>query len=235
MTGDAYSPGMRLPPEEPTVGAWRTVALHDLVGSLVATAVAAPDGLVVVAVDGRSAGGKTTLARRLAAAYPAAALVHTDDVAWNHSFFGWDDVLAAGVLAPARRGEAVAFRPPPWDEHDRPGAIEVPAGTRLLVVEGVGSSRRALADVVDVAVWVQSDVVEARRRGIERDVQLGRTPDAAVEFWDRWDAEEVAFLAADRPWERADVVACGTPELAGVPVAATEVLVDASWQQQSAG
>lgn len=213
------------------MAAWRPVAVHDLLGSLADGA----DGLVVVAVDGRSAGGKTTLAQRLAAAHPVAALVHTDDVAWNHSFFGWDDMLRRSVLEPARRGQPVSFRPPAWDEHERPGAIEVPAGTRLLVVEGVGSSRRALADVVDVAVWVQSDVGEARRRGIERDVQLGRTPDAAVEFWDRWDAEEVAFLAADRPWERADVVACGTPALAGVPVAATEVLVDASWQQQSAG
>ena len=99
------------------MAAWRPVAVHDLLGSLADGA----DGLVVVAVDGRSAGGKTTLAQRLAAAHPAAALVHTDDVAWNHSFFGWDDVLAAGVLAPARRGDAVTFRPPPWDEHDRPG------------------------------------------------------------------------------------------------------------------
>ena len=232
MTGNPYSPDMRLPPEEPAVGDWRAVTVHDLVGSLGA-ATGRSDRPVVVAVDGRSAGGKTTLAQRLVAAHPAAALVHTDDVAWNHSFFGWHEVLVAGVLAPARRGEAVSFRPPPWDEHDRPGAIEVPAGTRLLVVEGVGSSRRALADLVDASIWVQSDVVEARRRGIARDIELGRTPDAAVQFWDRWDAEEVAFLAADRPWERADVVACGTPGLTGVPVAPTDVLVGSSWQSAS--
>jgi uridine kinase len=223
---------MHLPPEEPDVATWRARDVSALVGSLVDGAHAAA-GLVVVAVDGRSAGGKTTLAQRLVAAHPAAALVHTDDVAWNHSFFGWDDVLAAGVLEPARRGEVVTFRPPPWEEHERPGAIEVPAGTRLLVVEGVGSSRRALADLVDASVWVQSDVVEARRRGIARDIQLGRTPAAAVDFWDRWDAEEVAFLAADRPWERADVIACGTPGLTDVPVSTTEVLVASAWQPAS--
>ena len=222
---------MRLPPEEPEVGAWRAIDVQRLVRSLVDSA----GEPVVVAVDGRSAGGKTTLAQRLVATHPQAALVHTDDVAWNHSFFGWDDVLRRGVLEPVRRGEQVSFRPPAWDAHERSGAIEVPPRTQLLVVEGVGSSRQALADFVDASVWVQSDVAEARRRGIARDIELGRTPDAAVEFWDRWDGEEVAFLAADRPWERADVVACGTPELAGVSVAATEVLVDASWQQRSAG
>lgn len=212
---------MRLPPEELAVDAWRAVDVHELLASLLDGA----DRLVVVAVDGRSAGGKTTLAQRLVDGQPQAALVHTDDVAWNHSFFGWDDVLRRGVLEPARNGEPVSFRPPAWDAHERPGAIEVPEGTRLLVVEGVGSSRQALAGLVDASVWVQSDVVEARRRGIERDIELGRTPDAAVEFWDRWDAEEVAFLAADRPWERADVIACGTPELTGVPHSPTEVLV----------
>ena len=199
--------------------------MSDLLRALEPDGVA-DGGVTVVAVDGRSAGGKTTLAQRVAQAHGAAAVVHTDDVAWNHSFFGWADVLRANVLEPARAGEPVAYRPPAWDVHDRPGSIDVPAATRLLVVEGVGSSRRALADVIDAAVWVQSDVVEARRRGIARDIELGRTPDAAVEFWDRWDAEEQAFLTADRPWERADVIACGTPQLAGVPCdAVAEVLV----------
>lgn len=36
----------------------------------------------MVAVDGRSASGKTTPARQLAATIPGARVVHTDDVAW---------------------------------------------------------------------------------------------------------------------------------------------------------
>jgi hypothetical protein len=118
----------------------------------------------------------------------------------------------SGVLEPARRGDEVRFRPPAWDARDRPGAIEVPARAPLVVVEGVGASRRALAAYLDAAIWVQSDLREARRRGIERD----GGDKSAADFWEEWDREEVPFLAADRPWERADVVVCGTPELTGV-------------------
>jgi hypothetical protein len=167
----------------------------------------------VVAVDGRSAGGKSTLADHLVALVPGAAAVHTDDVAWWESFFGWDHLLASGVLEPVRRGEAVAYRPPAWDSRGREGAIEVPARSPLVVVEGVGSSRRSLVPLLDAAVWVQSDVVEARRRGLERDAAKGEDP----AFWDEWDAAEVPFLADDRPWERAHLVVCGTPQLTAVP------------------
>ena len=47
---------------------------------------------------------------------PGAVVVHTDDVAWWHAAFDWVDLLVEGVLAPARRGAAVAYRPPKWDE-----------------------------------------------------------------------------------------------------------------------
>ena len=63
----------------------------------------------------------------------------------------------------------------------------------------------------DASVWVQSDEAQAYRRGIERDIVLGRDRAEAVAFWDEWMAHEGPFLAADRPWERADVVICSTP------------------------
>lgn len=58
--------------------------------------------------------------------------------------FDWSDLLVDGVLSQFRAGAAVRYRPPAWDERDRAGAIEVPAGTPVLLVEGVGSSRAAL-------------------------------------------------------------------------------------------
>ena len=165
----------------------------------------------MVAVDGRSAAGKSTVAERLREAIPGAWVVHTDDVAWWHSFFGWADLLRDGVLEPVRRGDLpVRYRPPAWDERARPGAIEVPVGCRVLIVEGVGAGRSDLADLVDALVWVQSDVVEARRRGLIRD----GGDEAAEAFWDEWDAEEVPFLELHAPWARADLVVCGTPEVA---------------------
>jgi len=212
---------LRTHPEEPSVGAWAAEPATAVVARLLAGrgAVGRP---TIAAVDGRSAGGKSTLASRLVALVPGAAIVHTDDVAWWESFFGWDHLLASGILEPVRRGEAVSFRPPAWDTRGREGAIEVPVGVALVVVEGVGSSRRSLMPMLDAAVWVQSDVVEARRRGLERDAAKGEDP----AFWDEWDAAEVPFLADDRPWERADLLVCGTPELTGIPFdPATDLLV----------
>lgn len=216
------SGSMRTTPPEPPAAPWTPRPFDDLVADLASVLATGSGRPAVLAVDGRSASGKTTLATRIAAAIPGAAVVHTDDVAWWESFFGWDELLARGVLEPARRGEPVAFRPPAWDARGREGAVVVPEGTRLVVVEGVGASRLSLGDLVDVAVWVQSDAVEARRRGIARD-----GGDAEAEsFWDEWDSEEVPFLATDRPWERAVAVVCGTPDVAGVVHdPATEVLL----------
>ena len=77
-----------------------------------------------------------------------------------------------------------------------------------------GPWRAAAIPSVHLRLWVQSDRVEARRRGIERD-----GGPAHQAFWDEWDAEEVPFLAADRPWERADLIVAGTPELPYDPAA----------------
>jgi hypothetical protein len=107
---------------------------------------------LVVAIDGRSSSGKTTLARRVADTVPATAVVHTDDIAWFHSRFGWAD-LAKRVLEAVHDGAALSFRPPVWDERRRDGAIVVPRGIQLLVLEGVGSSREELAHLLDGRLW----------------------------------------------------------------------------------
>lgn len=174
-----------------------------------------------MAVDGRSASGKSTLAEVLHRALPGSAVVHTDDVAWKHSFFDWAELLRDGVLARYRRGDAVRFRPPAWQRENRPGAIEVSGDVTTLIVEGVGASRRELVDLIDVAIWVQSDFAEAERRGIARDIASGVNGDAdqSTAFWHEWMRHEIHFLAEDVPWERADLVALGTtPE----PAAAGE-------------
>ncbi|WP_084343460.1 uridine kinase family protein [Piscicoccus intestinalis] len=172
---------------------------------LLAASPTVPDRPLVVAVDGRSASGKTTLAARLAQA-PGWCVVATDDAAWWHSFFDWDAMLRDEVLAPARAGRAVSFTPPAWRERGREGAIEVPAGTRVLLVEGVGSSRRSLTDHLDAAVWVHTPLAEVERREAER-IRTGHV-DAGLQH--DWMTAELAFLADDRPWERADLVVSGT-------------------------
>jgi hypothetical protein len=60
-----------------------------------------------------SSSGKTTLAGRLRDVVAGAAVVHTDDIAWWHSRFGWAGLLTDRVLLPARAGQPVRYRPPP--------------------------------------------------------------------------------------------------------------------------
>lgn len=205
---------MRLHAGEPPAGPWRRATAGEVLDVLLA-------GLdlsrrTVVAVDGRSASGKTTLSSALQAEATRRAVpctvVHTDDIAWYHSFFDWADLLADGVLRPFRTDGAVRYVPPGWRPNGRDGAVEVPAGTRLLLVEGVGAGRRALGDLLDAVVWVQSDVDVARERGLARDVASGVDGDAAQTeaFWDEWDREEVPFQATQRPWERAALVVAGS-------------------------
>jgi trehalose synthase len=206
-----------LPDGEPAAGPWREVPLEGLL-TFLERAGDVPEGRPrVVAVDGRSGSGKSSVAELLLAAVDDGAIVRTDDLAWQQSFFDWVEPLVEGVLRPATEGQAVRYRPAAWVEQRRPGAVEVPAGVRWLIVEGVGAGRRELADHVDAVLWVQSDAVEAERRGIERDVAEGVNGDRAqaTRFWHEWQAEELPFLAEQRPWERANAVVAGV----GLPAA----------------
>jgi hypothetical protein len=203
---------MVLGPGEPAAGPWQVVALVELLAHVGRVAGGPPGRPAVVALDGRGGAGKSTLARRLHAAAPASAVVHTDDIAWHHSFFDWQAVLADCVLAPVHDGQPVSYRPRAWQERGRPGAIEVPSGLDWLFVEGTAAGRQELSHLVDAVVWVQSDGPEAKRRALERDVADGDAPDPvqAEAFWDEWMAEELPFFARDRPWDRACCFVAGT-------------------------
>ena len=204
---------MQLAPEEPEAGPWRAEPLKTVIDTLIkpgpGRGVARRPA--VLAVDGRSNNGKTTLAARIREAMPGSAIVHTDDIAWWHSRFGWADLLIDGILVPVHRGQAVSYRPPRWTEHGRDGAIEVPAGCPLLIIEGDGAGRREVADLIDALIWVQSDEREAERRVLSR---IGKPNEApTMQHHREWMAEEIPFNAVQRTWERADVIVCGTPEL----------------------
>jgi uridine kinase len=205
---------VELGPGEPAAGPWRVEPLDVFARSLADGAARLVSRPRIIAVDGRGGGGKTALADRLRRVMTPAAVVHSDDVAWAHSRFGWDDLMIDGILEPLHAGREVHYRPPAWRAHDRDGHIDVAADTPTVIIEGVGVSRRTLAALLDVVVWVQSDFGEARRRGVRRDVvNLGRHESVALQKWSEWEAEEVPFLLDDRPWERAHVIVGTAPAL----------------------
>jgi hypothetical protein len=200
---------MDMKPEvgEPDAGPWQAESLEGLVRRLLPEAGNRQNRPWIVAVDGRSGAGKTTLVHRLLARVPDSDVVHTDDVAWHLSFFDWADELRDGVLEPLLQGQAVHYRPPGWVARKRPGAIALPAGRSVVWVEGSGSSRQALSDIIDASIWVQCDNLEARRRLRARDGQ------EEEDLHREWEEQEIPFLLEDRPWERATVIVAGRPAL----------------------
>ncbi len=177
----------------------------------------------IVAVDGGSASGKTTIATRLARALEA-SLVHSDDVAWWESFFDWWPLLIDGVLEPLAAGRSVRYRPPAWERRDRRGAIVAEPGPAV-VVEGGGVSRRELADHLDVAVWVDTDRQLALERGMGR-------PGENLDFWREWERAEEDLLDHDRPWERAWVLISNDPHGPPDPDVEVALIEQATWRRE---
>ena len=176
----------------------------------------------VVAVDGGSGAGKSTVAGLFAQAL-GAQVVHTDDVAWFHSFFDWWPLLVDGVLDPLAEGRDVRYRPPAWDERGREGVIEV-ALSPALVVEGVGAGRCELAPYLDFLVWVDTDRHIAMERGLARE---GET----LDFWREWEQQEERHLEADRPWSRADLIVSNDATAAKPSQDVLRVVHRATWSR----
>jgi len=185
---------------------WLPDAFEDFVGHLMETARRPGPRPAIVAVDGRSSSGKTSLAGRLNRAVPASCVVHTDDIAWFHSRFGWTDLMLRNVLEPLHQGRAVEFRPLAWNGRGRPGSIVVPIDASLVIIEGVGATRAELGHLLDATIWVQADLRDVETRNAER-VRSGETHESGVSAWM---AEEFPFLEGDRPWERVSYIIAGS-------------------------
>jgi len=178
-------------------------------------------GTRIVAVDGGSAAGKTSFAHRLAAPL-AASLVHTDDVAWWQSFFGWSSLLIDGVLEPLLAGSAVRYRPPAWEAREREGAIVADPGPAL-VIEGVGAGRLELTPYLDHLIWVDTDRQLAFERGLAR-------PGEDPVFWREWELAEEEHLERDRPWVRAHLLVTNDPPSPPDPEHQLRLIETATWR-----
>ena len=151
---------MKLVPGEPHAGPWRVILANEFFKLIIGIDEKPDDRPWIIALDGRSGSGKSTISNLLLQVVPKSAVVHTDDVAWHHSFFDWSDLLIENILKPLRAGKAVSYQPPGWEPNGRSGAIEIAANLDLVVVEGVGASRTEIMPYLDHSVWIQSDFEE---------------------------------------------------------------------------
>jgi uridine kinase len=153
----------------------------------------------LLSVDGPSGSGKTTLAERVAALAPGARVVHVDDLV--HGWDGLPEVSAhlAELLRPLAAGRPGSFPRYDWVA-GRPGGTVSVQPAALVVVEGVGSGSRSIADLVTALVWVEADPAVRMARGFERDGEAYRP------HWERWAAAEDAHFGRHGTRERADLV-----------------------------
>ncbi|WP_017610387.1 uridine kinase family protein [Nocardiopsis xinjiangensis] len=171
----------------------------------VVTALPGGGGARVVAVEGRSGAGKSTVAAHLGEALAARGeAVHV--LTMEDLYAGWDGLaegsrlLRTRVLAPLARGEAPVWHRWDWERGQRsadPSHLpEAVSRCGVLVVEGTGSG--GAPALVDLLVWVHAPEAERARRLDERgDAQLYAPHRAA------WAAQEDHHLDLHRPEARA--------------------------------
>jgi|NGEPerStandDraft_6_1074524.scaffolds.fasta_scaffold275478_1 hypothetical protein len=172
----------------------------------------------VLALEGPSGAGKTTLANVLAAAAPSSVVVHLDAI-----YPGWDgladtpDLLVDQLLRPMSSGRPAGYRRWDWAA-GRDGAWQpVEPAPPLLLLEGIGCGARVCAPYLAGLVWLDAPEPLRRERALTRD-----GPSYAP-YWQRWADQESAYLSAQQPWRRADLILDGA---ATAPAAAMHLLTD---------
>lgn len=176
---------------------------------------------VLIAIDGRSGAGKTTLAVELAAllrTHRPVSLFHLEDL-----YPGWDG-LAGGVeryldtvLAPLSQGLPATWTAWDWaGQHD--GVSRTTAVAPVVLLEGVGSSHGRAADFLDAVIWVEAPSRARRERALERD------GDSYAPFWELWAGQEEQLLAGSTMRNSADVVVDATDGVAQAPALVLDAL-----------
>jgi uridine kinase len=178
------------------------VELNAVADLVLAAPLVATMEVKVVAIDGCGGSGKSTLAEQLAQRLGSPHIIHTDDFASWDLPIGWGQRFLDQVLLPLSRGEHLRFQRYDWARRQLGEWVDIDPG-RLLVIEGVSSSRRAFSPYTSFSIWVEASSEVRLARGLERDgpEMLGQ--------WRSWMAEEDHYVADEAPHLRADVVVSG--------------------------
>ena len=157
---------------------------------------------VIIAIDGRSGAGKTTLAIELAARlreHHKVSLFHLEDIypGWNGLAAGIERYVST-VLAPLHRGDPAEWVSWDWTAH-YDGETRTTQPAEIVLVEGVGAAAEAARPFLAAVVWADSPEHDRRSRALARDGE------SYEPYWDEWAAQEQAWLAGDDVPARADV------------------------------
>jgi uridine kinase len=180
---------------------------NDIVRLAESIRASAPGGIMatrIVAIDGGGGAGKSTLARRLAAALDEAPIIPTDHFVSPDDQFGWWPRLLEQVIVPLARGEIARYQRFDWNTRRLVEWIAIPHEPATVIIEGVAAMRREFDPYLAYRIWVDAPREVRLRRGLARDGEAMRCQ------WEQWMTAEAAYVANDRPIDRADVVVSGT-------------------------
>jgi len=156
-------------------------------------------GCVIIAIDGPSGGGKSTLGSQLAKLIPA-TLVAMEDI-----YHGWDGLEAASrglvddVLAPLSRNQPGGFDLWDWEKGIIAEHVAVPPAP-FLVIEGVGSGTAAAADFTSFLIWVEAPEDQRFERAMRRSAGTYEG------HWEQWAKQEREQFAREQTLSRADLI-----------------------------
>lgn len=171
---------------------------------------AKPQGVRVIAIDGRCCAGKSTLARDMAERL-GAGVVHMDDfflpvemrtparLALPGGNFHHERFVLE-VLPFLRGGAGFSYRIFDCGRMDFDG-VRVVAPSSLRVVEGAYAHHPVLGAYMDTRIFMDIGPEVQRKRVVRRN-----GAEAAGGFFDRWIPMEEAYIRAYEIMEKADVI-----------------------------
>ena len=156
-------------------------------------------GCVIIAIDGPSGGGKSTLSSQLAELIPA-KLVAMEDI-----YHGWDSLedssrrIVDDVLTPLSKNQPGGFHLWDWEKGIIAEHVAVTPAP-FIIVEGVGSGTTAAADFTSFLIWVEAP--EDQRYGRA----MLRSADTYEGHWDQWAKQEREQFTREQTRSRADMI-----------------------------
>lgn len=173
----------------------------------------------MLAIEGHSGAGKTTLAAAVQAILQKEGLGSVDNgggpapinpvpiVHLDLIYPGWDGLadsiprLVEWVLRPLAEGRPVRYRRYDWEHGEYAEWIDVPTDPvpQVLIIEGAGAGSLPCAPYVSLLVWLEAPAAVRFKRGMTRDGETYRP------HWQRWADQEDRHFAEHDPRGRADL------------------------------
>jgi uridine kinase len=173
--------------------------------------------VTLVAIDGHSAAGKTSLANEIRANFSDVQIVHMDDfyrvlgnakrerldaVGGYEFYYDWQR-LEREVLQPLRQGQAGSYQPYDWATNRLSNEIKTVWPLGVVIVEGCYSARPELRKYYHALVFVETAAKERHERQRER-------ADATNAWLEKWEAAERHYLEQVNARAFADLVVTGS-------------------------